>query len=251
MMKMTFSLACSLVLGGAAVLSVSSCDKYDDKQSVRETPAAKQVDGQWQTPEETDALLADAGVTRVNEDYFKGKLPADSSSVIGGFVLNPSGLTVEASTSGKETRLACTVTGTTLSLADVTPQDSTFYEVNAQYGWKKEVKYKNFEYPKSAIVSGTSGLTVNGVDASGQLHDLSAQTMLVTTTPRTLIEWRKGSNRKPVGIHLDFIDSDYFKWLDARFTLVLPTETVNKYAAVKVTLKNKESAPVEQVWKRG
>lgn len=42
MMKMTFSLACSLVLGGAAVLSVSSCDKYDDKQSVRETPAAKQ-----------------------------------------------------------------------------------------------------------------------------------------------------------------------------------------------------------------
>lgn len=95
MMKMTFSLACSLVLGGAAVLSVSSCDKYDDKQSVRETPAAKQVDGQWQTPEETDALLADAGVTRVNEDYFKGKLPADPSSVIGGFVLNPSGLTVE------------------------------------------------------------------------------------------------------------------------------------------------------------
>ena len=190
-MKMTFSLACSLVLGGAAVLSVSSCDKYDDKQSVRETPAAKQVDGQWQTPEAVDALLADAGVTRVNEDYFKGKLPADPSSVIGGFVLNPSGLTVEASTSGKETRLACTVTGTTLSLADVTPQDSTFYEVNAQYGWKKEVKYKNFEYPKSAIVSGTSGLAVNGVDASGQLHDLSAQTMLVTTTPRTLIEWRK------------------------------------------------------------
>ena len=90
MMKMTFSLACSLVLGGAAVLSVSSCDKYDDKQSVRETPAAKQVDGQWQTPEETDALLADAGVTRVNEDYFKGKLPADPSSVIGGFVLDPS-----------------------------------------------------------------------------------------------------------------------------------------------------------------
>ena len=123
--------------------------------------------------------------------------------------------------------------------------------MNAQYGWKKEVKYKNFEYPKSAIVSGTSGLAVNGVDASGQLHDLSAQTMLVTTTPRTLIEWRKGSNRKPVGIHLDFIDSDYFKWLDARFTLVLPTETVNKYAAVKVTLKNKKSAPVEQVWKRG
>ena len=164
-------------------------------------------------------------------------------------MLDPSGLTVEASTSGKETRLACTVTGTTLSLADVTPQDSTFYEVNAQYGWKKEVKYKNFEYPKSAIVSGTSGLAVNGVDASGQLHDLSAQTMLVTTTPRTLIEWHKGSNRKPVGIHLDFIDSDYFKWLDARFTLVLPTETVNKYAAVKITLKNKKSAPVEQVWK--
>ena len=152
MMKMTFSLACSLVLGGAAVLSVSSCDKYDDKQSVRETPAAKQVDGQWQTPEAVDALLADAGVTRVNEDYFKGKLPVDSSSVIGGFVLDPSGLTVEASTSGKETRLACTVTGTTLSLADVTPQDSTFYKVNAQYGWKKEVKYKGFEYPKSAIV---------------------------------------------------------------------------------------------------
>ena len=44
MMKMTFSLACSLVLGGVAVLSVSSCDKYDDKQSVCETPAAKQVD---------------------------------------------------------------------------------------------------------------------------------------------------------------------------------------------------------------
>ena len=190
-------------------------------------------------------------MTRVNEDYFKGKLPADPSSVIGGFVLNPSGLTVEASTSGKETRLACTVTGTTLSLADVTPQDSTFYEVNAQYGWKKEVKYKNFEYPKSAIVSGASGLAVNGVDASGQLHDLSAQTMLVTTTPRTLIEWHKGSNRKPVGIQLAFIDSDYFKWLDARFTLVLPTETVNKYAAVKITLKNKKSAPVEQVWKRG
>ena len=100
-------------------------------------------------------------------------------------------------------------------------------------------------------MSGTSGLAVNGVDASGQLHDLSAQTMLVTTTPRTLIEWHKGSNRKPVGIHLDFIDSDYFKWLDARFTLVLPTETVNKYAAVKITLKNKKSAPVEQVWKRG
>ena len=206
-MKMTFSLACSLVLGGAAVLSVSSCDKYDDKQSVRETPAAKQVDGQWQTPEAVDTLLADAGVTRVNEDYFKGKLPVDSSSVIGGFVLDPSGLTVEASTSGKETRLACTVMGTTLSLADVTPQDSTFYKVNAKYGWKKEVKYKNFEYPKSAIVRGASGLAVNGVDASGQLHDLSAQTMLVTTTPRTLIEWHKGSNRKPVGIHLDFLDS--------------------------------------------
>jgi len=157
MMKMTFYLACSLVLGGAAVLSVSSCDKYDDKQSVRETPAAKQVDGQWQTPEETDALLADAGVTRVNEDYFKGKLPADPSSVIGGFVLNPSGLTVEASTSGKETRLACTVTGTTLSLADVTPQDSTFYEVNAQYGWKKEVKYKNSEARRGAVRGGAGG----------------------------------------------------------------------------------------------
>ena len=116
---MTFSLACSLVLGGAAVLSVSSCDKYDDKQSVRETPAAKQVDGQWQTPEAVDALLADTGVTRVNEDYFKGKLPADPSSVIGGFVLNPSGLTVRLPPPARRRAWPCTVTGTTLSLADV------------------------------------------------------------------------------------------------------------------------------------
>ena len=75
MMKMTFSLACSLVLGGAAVLSVSSCDKYDDKQSVRETPAAKQVDGQWQTPEAVDALLADTGVTRGERRLFQGQTP--------------------------------------------------------------------------------------------------------------------------------------------------------------------------------
>ena len=236
MMKMTFSLACSLVLGGVSVLSVASCDKDDEMPSLPVTPTAKSVDGQWQSPQATPhPILSDESVTRVNEDYFNGKLPEDSTSVIGGFVV-PGGLTVTGTTSGKETRLACTVTGRTFSLADVTPQDSTFYKLNAA---------------KSAVVRGLSRVKVEGVDAAGHAHDVSASAWLVTTTPQELIETHKGSNRVPRRLLLPFISPEGYKWMDARFTLVLPTEALKDYSTVKVTLVRSNTTTVESVWKRG
>ena len=194
---MTFSLACSLVLGGVSVLSVASCDKDGEMSNVPETPRAQLVDGKWQTPAATPhAILSDASVTRVNEDYFNGKLPEDATSVIGGFV-TPTGLKVEGKAVGNETRLACTVTGDTLSLAKVTPKDSTFYEVNAAYGWNKEVKYAKFEYPKSAVVRGLSSVKLEGVDAEGKAHDVSAHAWLVTTTPQELLQNAQGKQPRP------------------------------------------------------
>ena len=246
MKKTTFSLAFSLVLGGVSVLSVASCDKDGELSNVPETPRAQLVDGKWQTPATPHAILSDASVTRVNEDYFNGKLPEDSTSVIGGFV-TPTGLRVEGKAVGSETRLACTVTGDTLSLANVTPQDSTFYKVNAAYGWNKKVKYAKFEYPKSAVVRGLGGVKVEGVDA----HDVSAHAWLVTTTPQELLETRKGSNRAPLRLLLPFISPEGYKWMDARFTLVLPTEDLKNYPTVKVTLVRSEGNAVESVWKRG
>lgn len=251
MKKTTFSLAFSLVLGGVSVLSVASCDKDGEMSNVPETPRAQFVDGKWQTPAATPhAILSDASVTRVNEDYFNGKLPEDATSVIGGFV-TPTGLKVEGKAVGNETRLACTVTGDTLSLAKVTPKDSTFYEVNAAYGWNKEVKYAKFEYPKSAVVRGLGGVKVEGVDAEGKAHDVSAHAWLVTTTPQELLETRKGSNRAPLRLLLPFISPEGYKWMDARFTLVLPTEDLKNYPTVKVTLVRSEGNAVESVWKRG
>ena len=151
--------------------------------NVPETPRAQWVDGKWQTPAATPhTILSDASVTRVNEDYFNGKLPEDATSVIGGFV-TPTGLRVEGKAVGNETRLACTVTGDTLSLANVTPKDSTFYEVNAAYGWNKEVKYAKFEYPKSAVVRGLGGVKVEGVDAEGKAYDVSAHAWPASSVP--------------------------------------------------------------------
>ena len=193
---MTFSLACSLVLGGVSVLSVVSCDKEDNVGKMPETPRAQLVDGKWQTPEAPHAILSDASVTRVNEDYFNGKLPEDATSVIGGFV-TPTGLRVEGKAVGNETRLACTVTGDTLSLANVTPKDTTFYEVNAAYGWDKKVKYAKFEYPKSAVVRGLSSVKVEGVDAEGKAHDVSAHAWLVTTTPPRTPRNAQGKQPRP------------------------------------------------------
>ena len=250
MKKMTFSLACSLVLGGVSVLSVASCDKEDNVGKMPETPRAQLVDGKWQTPEAPHAILSDASVTRVNEDYFNGKLPEDATSVIGGFV-TPTGLRVEGKAVGNETRLACTVTGDTLSLANVTPKDTTFYEVNAAYGWDKKVKYAKFEYPKSAVVRELSSVKVEGVDAEGKAHDVSAHAWLVTTTPQELLETHKGSNRAPRRLLLPFISPEGYKWMDARFTLVLPTEDLKNYPSVKVTLVRSEGNAVESVWKRG
>ena len=251
MMKMTFSLACSLVLGGVSVLSVASCDKDDETPNLPVTPTAKSVDGQWQSPQATPhPILSDESVTRVNEDYFNGKLPEDNTSVIGGFVV-PGGLTVAGTTSGKETRLACTVTGRTFSLADVTPQDSTFYKLNAAYGWNKDVKYAKFDHPKSAVVRGLSRVKVEGVDAAGNAYDVSASAWLVTTTPQELIETHKGSNRVPRRLLLPFISPEGYKWMDARFTLVLPTEALKDYPTVKVTLVRSNTTTVESVWKRG
>ena len=165
--------------------------------------------------------------------------------------MTPTGLKVEGKAVGNETRLACTVTGRTLSLANVTPQDSTFYEVNAAYGWKKKVKYAKFEYPKSAVVRGLSRVKVEGVDAAGNAHDVSASAWLVTTTPQELIETHKGSNRVPRRLLLPFISPEGYKWMDARFTLVLPTEALKDYPTVKVTLVRSNTTTVESVWKRG
>ena len=39
--------------------------------------------------------------------------------------------------------------------------------------------------------------------------------------------------------------------MDARFTLVLPTEDLKNYPSVKVTLVRSEGNAVESVWKRG
>lgn len=253
MMKSTFTLACSLVLGGAVALSVASCDKDELKPTTPETPRAHlDKDGKWVLPAAAaDALLADATVTRVDNDYFNGKLPVDSSSVIGGFV-TPSGLEVAASTAGDETRLACTVAGASLSLADVTPQDSTFYTVAAGYGWKKGKKYEGFAHPKSAVLRGVSAVQVNGLDASGAAHDLSAQTWLITTTAQNLTESGKGTdNRFPLRLSIPFISSAGYKWLDARFTLVIPTAALGNYPQVKVTLLHGNGKKVEHVWKRG
>ena len=165
--------------------------------------------------------------------------------------MTPTGLKVEGKAVGNETRLACTVTGDTLSLANVTPQDSTFYKVNAAYGWNKEVKYAKFEYPKSAVVRGLGGVKLEGVDAEGKAHDVSAHAWLVTTTPQELLETRKGSNRAPRRLFLPFISPEGYKWMDARFTLVLPTEDLKNYPTVKVTLVRSKGNAVESVWKRG
>ena len=113
------------------------------------------------------------------------------------------------------------------------------------------MEYAKFEYPKSAVVRGLSSVKVEGVDAEGKTHDVSANTWLVTTTPQELLETGKGSNRAPRRLLLPFISPEGYKWMDARFTLVLPTEDLKNYPTVKVTLVRSRGNAVESVWKRG
>ena len=158
------------------------------------------ADARGNTPCDPQRRECDPSPTKITSTV---NFPEDATSVIGGFV-TPTGLKVEGKAVGNETRLACTVTGDTLSLANVTPKDSTFYKVNAAYGWNKEVKYAKFEYPKSAVVRGLGGVKLEGVDAEGKAHDVSAHAWLVTTTPQELLETRKGSNRAPLRLLLPF-----------------------------------------------